>query len=258
MTNAFNNSGVFENNLFAKKPNRARLIELVDIFNTGPSFGERFNILKENTNDVVGLLHHFVRNLGEPILPAIMFYPLWEWCTKPTTKRDADKRLQQESAELCELERRLAKTTEIIPRSEFVYVEKPLVWTDEEIEINEKWERRQLKMAVWLFKMLPCANLSLAAYLFDFFTLVVQTSKNDVQYDDIANIYTQDFIGGVSRFDSHLVMVWILERWERISDGVFLDHYLAYEERTSDDPEPPLSFLQSPTASASGKTSQVN
>jgi hypothetical protein len=211
--------------LFRTLPNPDRLAQLVDIFNDGPSFGDGFSLLKESVHDVAATLVNFLVNVKDPVISAIFLDPLWYWCVRPSVKRENAARDKQETAE--EKERttilRDPESKEIIPREEFYYVRKPVQWTPQEEEANEELEQKQISAAIVLLKLLPAANLSLLTYLIDFFTRICRSSRNKVDHRNIVRIFGHNFVGGKSKPNAWRIMLWILERWPRLCEGLFAE-----------------------------------
>lgn len=198
-------------------------MELIDIFNDGPSFGEGYNLRQESIPNVSAIFVDFIVKIKDPLIAPILFDPLWYWCVKPSVKRENVARDIQESAEeeARETILRDERMKDVVPREDFYYVRKPVVWTAEEEKQNEKAEGQQIDAAVILLKLLPAANLSLLVYLLDFFIRIVSSRRNLVEQQDVVRIFAHSIFGGKSKPDTWRIMHWVLDRWPRLLDGLF-------------------------------------
>lgn len=232
--------GISDNSLAKEVPNLERLVQLIDIYNDGPSFGNYFDPIRETAADMYGLLIHFLTHLPYPIIPEVFFHPLWYWCVKPTVSRAIAKRKQQEAAEYDLRDGKLAEGI-IVRREDFTYRQKALEWTEEERHLNAEWEGRQVEVAAYLMRMLPVADLSLFAYLMDLFITLCENRKNKLTFQGVARHFGQSCVGGMSTADARRTMEWLLERWEIISDRVFAESRKKYEEKLN--PESRIDLL---------------
>lgn len=95
-------------------------------------------------------------------------------------------------------------------------------------------ESPQIAIARHLLQLLPSANLSLLVYLLAFFTQVPLAPANGIQFEDVARIFSGALLGtGGSRGGARTgagqgtgslsgrMLVWLLTRWGRISEGLF-------------------------------------
>lgn len=245
--------GLYDKTLSKEVPELERLVDLIDIYNEGPSFGQYFNPMSETVADMYGLLVHFLKHLPSPIIPDVLFHPLWYWCVKPTVARANEKRRRQEAAEYDRRDSDLAAGI-VVPREDFIYRQKPLQWTDEERENNADWEDRQINVAVYLLRMLPVANLSLFTYLMDLFTKLCESRMNDLGIQGVSRHFGNGFVGGNSKADACRVMEWILERWVLISDRMFAENRKAYEEKLN--PESQAKLLVTSPSFGTGEAIQ--
>ena len=94
-------SGIYQCNLFRTLPNRSRLLELINIFDSEQQppgsiirsrqslppkispksgFGANTSLHLESTPDICALLSTYLSALPEPILLPALFRPIWDWC----------------------------------------------------------------------------------------------------------------------------------------------------------------------------------
>jgi RhoGAP domain len=224
-------------------PNRRRCDELIDCFNYGPSFGEGFNLTGESTPDVCCLLSTFLMTLPEPLMDPALFEPFFRWCVRPSCKRDEEKR---ELEAQHENEARLAalRRGELVKRKELLPKASPIRWTKKEERLNEELEKPQIAIAIILFKLHPSANFALLVYLLGFFTELPICPDNGMTLEETTNKFAEKMMGG-PKVNSRKVMMWLLTRWPRISDGLFSESRAAYEEEVK------KSKLHSPAAASS-------
>jgi hypothetical protein len=232
--------GIYQNGLFRTLPNKRRLLELVDTFNDGPSYGDGFSLQNETIPDICALLVRFFDSLPHPFVDPVLYDPFWYWCLMPTLRNQNIKRKQQETAETAER----GKTIPVIGLVQHGNI---LRWTKDEEEINLIKEQPQIAAAVTLLKFLPVANLSLLVYVFGFFTQLPLCPDNGIQPDDIARIFGHALIGGESKSDAMQLMLWLLERWPKISADLFANIPTALEVDLMD-PAPPVDDCPSMTS----------
>jgi hypothetical protein len=224
-------------------PNRRRCDELVDCFNYGPFFGEGFNLKGESTPDVCCLLSTFLMALPEPLIDPALFEPFFRWCVKPSCKREEEKRdieaQHEDEARIAALRRgEQVKRKDLSPKAS------PIRWTKKEGRLNEELEKPQIAIAVILFKLQPSAHFALLVYLLGFFTELPICPDNGMTLEETTKKFAEKMMGG-PKVNSRKVMMWLLTRWPRISDGLFSESRAAYEEEVK------KSKLNSPTAASS-------
>ncbi|KAF8954274.1 hypothetical protein BDZ97DRAFT_1866296 [Flammula alnicola] len=85
-------TGIYQPNLFRTLPNRSRLLELVEIYDsaqqppgtmrvqshTQRGFGSDTSLHLESTPDICALLTMYLSSLPEPILTPLLFRPIWD------------------------------------------------------------------------------------------------------------------------------------------------------------------------------------
>lgn len=209
-------------------PNRRHCDELLDEFNFGPSYGEKINLNEELTQDVCFLLSTFLSALPEPLIDASIFEPLFVWCVQPSCKREDAKRkieakIEEEDRIAAHRRGENVKLTDILTKTSVIN------WTKDEEKTNEDSETPQVAIAVVLFKALPTAHFALLVYLIRFFTQLPICPENGMSLEECANKFSEKMMGN-TRIKSHQVMLWLLTRWPRISDGLFSASRAAYEE----------------------------
>ncbi|KAI0291227.1 hypothetical protein B0F90DRAFT_387327 [Multifurca ochricompacta] len=91
-------TGIYKSGLFRDFPNRQRHHELCTLFDTAPTFGEGMSLRHESTADICALLLTYLKELPEPILTPYLFNAFWNWCVRPSVKRE-DERMRKEQDE---------------------------------------------------------------------------------------------------------------------------------------------------------------
>jgi hypothetical protein len=87
-------------------------------------------------------------------------------------------------------------------------------WTAQDLD---ELEEPQIEMARVLIMHFPPANLSLLAYLFDFFLHIPYFPQNGMTLAGIAEKFGSHLCPG---FGADRVLLWLLERWPLITKGV--------------------------------------
>ncbi|KAH9055393.1 Rho GTPase activation protein, partial [Lactarius vividus] len=182
-------TGIYKSGLFRDLPNRQRHHELRTLFDTPPAFGEGMNLRAESTADICALLLTYLKELPEPVLTPYLFNAFWNWCVRPSVKRE-DERTRKEQDEEEELRARFFQT-----------------------------ETGQVAVARDLLRLLPTHSFSLIVYLCAFFTQVPLCPENGIALEDIGRIFGPSVFGGPVPA-ARRMMVWFLKRWNRVSDGL--------------------------------------
>jgi hypothetical protein len=206
-------TGIYQPGLFRKLPNRKRHQELVQLYNTPPSFGAHVSLAGEATADVCALLATYLTRLPGPLFPPPLFHALWAWCIKPTVRRE----LAQREADAHEDEdgRRPGSASGARAGSG-----SGGATTDAGTCAAEE---RQVQIAVLLFRLVPAARLSLLVYLLTFFSQVPLSPENGVGVEDLARLFGHRVLGGSCGLAAKSGTGWLLTRWPRIAAGLGVD-----------------------------------
>ncbi|KAI9441934.1 hypothetical protein H4582DRAFT_1426820 [Lactarius indigo] len=232
-------TGIYKSGLFRDLPNRQRHHELRTLFDTPPAFGEGMNLRAESTADICALLLTYLNELPEPVLTPYLFNAFWNWCVRPSVKRE-DERTRKEQDEEEDLRARFFQTGQRPPRpSRRVLFEKARLRAAQ----DESAETGQVAVARDLLRLLPTHSFSLIVYLCAFFTQVPLCPENGIALEDIGRIFGPSVFGGPVPA-ARRMMVWFLKRWNRVSDGLL-----------DPDPDDPSSGSSSTGSSASARKS---
>lgn len=228
-------TGIYKSGLFRDLPNRQRHHELITLFDTPPAFGEGMSLRAESTPDICALLLTYLKELPEPVLTPYLFNAFWNWCVRPSVKRE-DERMRKEQDEEEDLRARFFQTGQRPPRpSHRVLFEKARLRAAQDADA----ESGQVAVARDLLRLLPTHSFSLIVYLCAFFTQVPLCPENGITLEDIGRIFGPPVFGGpVSA--ARRMMVWFLKRWNRVSDGL-LDAEPDDNAPSSAPSSPPLS-----------------
>jgi hypothetical protein len=227
-------SGIYQCNLFRTLPNRSRLLELINIFDSEKQppgsiirsrqssppkhpaksgFGANTSLHLESTPDICALLSTYLSALPEPILLPALFRPIWDWCG-----------LDEDDVEIVEpkaFRRRIS----------FVSVSRTN---------PNPTETSRILIAQLVLHLLPSPHFSLLVYILAFFSQVAMVhEENGVGMEDLARMFGGRIFGGgqsrrrklsseIAMGDSHqprlegeIMMCWFLRRWSSISEGLF-------------------------------------
>ncbi|KAI9460344.1 Rho GTPase activation protein [Russula earlei] len=189
-------TGIYKSGLFRDLPNRQRHHELSSLFDLPPAFGEGMSLRAESTADICALLLTYLKELPEPVLTPYLFNAFWNWCVRPSAKRE-DERMQKEQDEEEDLRARFFQTGQRPPRpSRRVLFEKARLRAAQ----DEAAEMGQVAIARDLLRLLPTHSFSLIVYLCAFFT------------QDIGRIFGPAVFGGPVPA-ARRMMIWFLKRW---------------------------------------------
>src|SRR5260370_27632551 len=232
--------GIYKSGLFRDLPNRQRHHELNTLFDTPPAFGEGMNLRAESTADICALLLTYLKELPEPVLTPYLFNAFWNWCVRPSVKRE-DERMQKEQDEDEDQRARFFQTGQRPPRpSHRVLYEKARLRAAQ----DETAETGQVTIARDLLRLLPTHSFSLIVYLCAFFTQVPLCPENGITFEDIGRIFGPPVFGGPVPA-ARRMMVWFLKRWNRVSDGLL-------------DADPNLEDLENADGAATGSSAPLS
>ena len=230
-------SGIYQCNLFRTLPNRSRLLELINIFDSEqqppgstirsrqsslPSknsaksgFGANTSLHLESTPDICALLSTYLSALPEPILLPALFRPLWDWCGLDEDEVD--------TLELKPFLRRMSMSSVPLSRTR-----------------TNPMESTRILIAQLVLHLLPSPHFSLLVYILAFFSQVAMVhEENGVGIEDLARMFGKRIFGGgqsrrrklsaeIAMEDPHqpktegeIMMCWFLKRWSPISEGLF-------------------------------------
>jgi hypothetical protein len=185
------------------------------LFDTPPTFGEGMSLRAESTPDICALLLTYLKELPEPVLTPYLFNAFWNWCVRPSVKRE-DERTRKELDEEEDLRARFFQTGQRPPRpSRRILFEKARLRAAQ----DEAAETGQLSVARDLLRLLPTHSFSLVVYLCAFFTQVPLCPENGITLEDVGRIFGPSVFGGPVPA-ARRMMVWFLKRWSRVSDGL--------------------------------------
>jgi hypothetical protein len=91
---------------------------------------------------------------------------------------------------------------------------------DESDSPHASIDHAQITTTQTLLLRLPTPNLSLFIYLCAFFTQIPLSPENGLSFEDIARVFAFSLLGGPSKARAQQMLVWILRRWARISEGL--------------------------------------
>jgi RhoGAP domain len=185
------------------------------LFDTPPAFGEGMSLRAESTPDICALLLTYLKELPEPVLTPYLFNAFWNWCVRPSVKRE-DERTRKEQDEEEDLRSRFFQTGQRPPRpSRRILFEKARLRAAQ----DEAAETGQVAVARDLLRLLPTHSFSLIVYLCAFFTQVPLCPENGITLEDVGRIFGPSVFGGPVPA-ARRMMVWFLKRWNRVSDGL--------------------------------------
>jgi RhoGAP domain len=227
-------SGIYQCNLFRTLPNRSRLLELINIFDSEKQppgsiirsrqslppkdpaksgFGANTSLHLESTPDICALLSTYLSALPEPILLPALFRPIWDWCGLDEDDVDTPEpkpfRRRMSSVSLSQTHTNPTETTRIL-------------------------------IAQLVLHLLPSPHFSLLVYILAFFSQVAMVhEENGVGMEDLARMFGGRIFGGGQsrrrklsseialedphqpRMEGEIMMCWFLKRWSSISEGLF-------------------------------------
>lgn len=181
--------------------------------------------------DVCALLKSYMDSLPEPLLHENITGALHHLCVVPSVKREQEKSTceHQESSGYFQLppsissSRTSAACTHARTRSDPVSPKLPsplLMTPSERRSADLSLENAQIYIAQHLLRLAPPPLCSVFAYLCAFFTQLPLSPDNGITLEDVSRMFGRSLAGGpVSTRNA--VLMWLLERWPRVADGLF-------------------------------------
>ncbi|THH09764.1 hypothetical protein EW145_g1791 [Phellinidium pouzarii] len=198
--------------LFRTPPDRKRHNELIDLFDTGPSFGRNLSLATESTPDICALLRSYIDRLPSPIWHESLFDAMWILCVLPS--KQCESLLVQESEHEVNVNARERKKTKQTRPTSLIFFKKTVpdakptgdMHRTRSSSLNTNFssstlgptaspedglsrERLQLAVSRILFRLLPRTNLALLAYLCAFFTQLPLSPQNQLGIEDVARLF---------------------------------------------------------------------
>ncbi|KAF8635324.1 hypothetical protein AX17_003944 [Amanita inopinata Kibby_2008] len=221
--------GIYQSDLFRALPNRRRLQDLIQIFDSSHphrkyrSIHTRTRILDyhsntllhlESTQDICALLSDYLCSLPEPILSPFLFDAIWEW-------GGLNKEEDDQTESFATLRQR-----DIFPLMK---------------SYTDPSEATRIAIVQHLLHLLPFPSFSLLVYLLAFFSQVVMMCDvNGIGVQDLGRLFGKCVFGGDrltrsasgdlsalggrerrGQRDGRIMMQWFLKRWGPLSDGIF-------------------------------------
>lgn len=215
-------SGIYQQGLFRTLPSRDRYIQLIDIYDSSTDYGAKFSMHKQTMPDICAVLSTFISSLPHPLLDPRLYGGFWHWCVKPSVKREEARRSQQDAEE--DDKRTKGELPPTLPMPVKQQQQRlPQAQDDLNLGNDDDIECHQILVAQLILRFLPIGHLSLLIYLCGFFTQLPLCPENGIHFEDIARIYGSKILGGTTKVSSQKMMVWLLSRWYKISEGLLTD-----------------------------------
>ncbi|KAI9063986.1 Rho GTPase activation protein [Trametes sanguinea] len=237
-----NRTGIYQPGLFRAVPNRPRLARLIEAFDLPllayPSaFDEvdlcpkmttptpsttRASLRKESMPDICALLKTYLDLLPEPLLDANLAAALHQFCVQPCQARENE--MDDEGSDSDGGYFASHNRARSAPPSSSSHMSHDVPMTPSEHRHAQlSLEAPQILLAQHILRLAPPASLALLAYLLGFFTQLPLCPDNGMDFADVARMFGRVLVGGPA---ADLAMVrecvgWLLERWGRVSDGLF-------------------------------------
>ncbi|OSC97035.1 Rho GTPase activation protein [Trametes coccinea BRFM310] len=237
-----NRTGIYQPGLFRAVPNRPRLARLIEAFDlplpthtmpfdeddlcprmtTPTPSTTRASLRKESMPDICALLKTYLDLLPEPLLDINLAAALHRLCVQPCLARENemdDDGCDSDGGYFASHTR--ARSAPPSSSSQ-MSLDVPMT-PSEHRHAQLSLEAPQILLAQHILRLAPPASLALLAYLLGFFTQLPLCPDNGMDFADVARMFGRVLVGGPA---ADLSMVrecvgWLLERWGRVSDGLF-------------------------------------
>ncbi|TFK81519.1 hypothetical protein K466DRAFT_604435 [Polyporus arcularius HHB13444] len=273
-----NRTGIYQPGLFRAVPHRTRLSLLVQSFDlplptSSPSSLSpqepmcplvtptpsvtRSSLRTESMADICALLKSYLTELPEPLLDENLIVALYQHCVHPSIVRE---RLESESTfpaqeDLVDGEYFTPVGVHApIPSQHRTHSAPPhslpavLLTPSERRAAALSAESSQILIAQHLLRLTPPPLCSLFSYLVGFFTQLPLSPDNGLTLEDVSRMFGRVLSGDSTASRRHSVLMWLLERWARISEGLF-DIAMSKdgdEEEAESTPQAPFALFSPP------------
>ncbi|KAM5543193.1 hypothetical protein V8D89_003067, partial [Ganoderma adspersum] len=239
-----NRTGIYQPGLFRAVPHRSRLEKLISEFDCAlrsskpyPDFeslcppypptasSTQASLRKESMADVCALLKSYLDSLPEPLLPENITAALHHLCVIPSEKRELEKsqgngyfRLPPSISHRASTALTHSRTSSNPepPKS----LPPPMMTNSEKCSADLSLENSQVHIAQHLLHLTAPPHCSLFVYLCGFFTQLPLSPDNGIALEDVSRIFGRYLAGGPAS-TRNAVLIWLLERWPRVADGLF-------------------------------------
>ncbi|KZT02925.1 uncharacterized protein LAESUDRAFT_729686 [Laetiporus sulphureus 93-53] len=210
-------TGIYQTDLFRALPNRANLVELVRAFDTNANVSRSPLLRHAPMADICAVLTSYINSLPEPLFDRTMHDALWTWCVQAEMSEDEKKKDALDAQDAQDAKSESARACPNTPPSlsQSANTKTP---QEQEREDADK-ERRRIAVTRHILQLFPPESLSLLAYFFAFFTQIPLCPDNGLSYEDIARIFAHRLLGGPSKNAARSLMMWLLNRWNAISEN---------------------------------------
>ncbi|KAI0666982.1 hypothetical protein C8Q78DRAFT_1072066 [Trametes maxima] len=244
-----NRTGIYQPGLFRAVPNRTRLARLVEAFDVcssacaspssideicprmAPTLSTtRASLRKESMPDICALLKNYLDLLPEPLLGANITLALHRLCVQPCLARQNELDGNDSDSDggyfASHGRARSAPPSTRFPPSNSLHglLDDTVPMTPSEHRTAELTaEAPHVLLAQHLLRLATTPALALLAYLLGFFTQLPLCPDNGIDFTDVARMFGRVLVGGPG-VEPHVVresVHWLLERWARVSEGLF-------------------------------------
>ncbi|KAI0644819.1 hypothetical protein C8Q79DRAFT_912022 [Trametes meyenii] len=243
-----NRTGIYQPGLFRAVPNRTRLARLVEAFDVcssacaspssidemcprmAPTLSTtRASLRKESMPDICALLKNYLDLLPEPLLGVNVTLALHRLCVQPCLARQSELDGADSDSDggyfASHGRARSAPPSSRFPApSLHELLDASVPMTPSEHRTAELTaEAPHILLAQHLLRLAPTPALALLAYLLGFFTQLPLCPDNGIDFTDVARMFGRVLVGGPG-VEPHVVresVHWLLERWARVSEGLF-------------------------------------
>ncbi|KAL1940424.1 hypothetical protein VTO73DRAFT_8996 [Trametes versicolor] len=236
-----NRTGIYQPGLFRAVPNRIRLARLKEAFDLcapicalSPDLDEmcprmtptlsttRASLRKESMPDICALLKNYLDLLPEPLFDANLAAALHMLCVQPSLAREeADAESTDSGSDGGYFASHARARSAPSPSHSATSPPDVPMTPSEHRDALLLLEAPQVLLAQHLLRLAPPPALALLAYLLGFFTQLPLCPDNGMGFADVARMFGRVLVGGADAGVVRGCVHWLLERWARISDGLF-------------------------------------
>ncbi|KAI0762945.1 hypothetical protein C8Q74DRAFT_1220744 [Fomes fomentarius] len=231
-----NRTGIYQPGLFRAVPHRRRLAQLISNFdlplppasNQSPmdlpqcpplipsASTTRASLRKESMPDICALLKTYLDELPEPLLDEALVTVLHRLCVMPSLLHESAEAYDQS----CPEGRRPSSPPPHVQTHARAGSATSFVLPATLLMTSGATESTQIRIAQHILRLAPPPLCALFAYLLAFFTQLPLSPDNGITFEDVSRMFGRALAGGEA-VTRHAVLMWLLERWFAIQDGLF-------------------------------------
>lgn len=166
--------------------------------------------------DICALLKTYLDELPEPLLDEALVTVLHRLCVMPSLLHESAEAYDQS----CPAGHRTSSPPPHVQTHARTGSASSFALPATLLMTRSATESTQIRIAQHVLRLAPPPLCALFAYLLAFFTQLPLSPDNGITFEDVSRMFGRALAGGEA-VTRHAVLMWLLERWFAIQDGLF-------------------------------------